>query len=945
MNEVKISRIDVKNSNDESKNDGEVDISIDHGVSNIDYDPVFFSLEEIRNYECGVQDTTFTLYSGCRIVDVEDEAGNFMGHQHGDSNIECSKTGVTSSFMVPYCITTAALTSKVQLEDFTLKSMKILSDCASEIVLFTVDRLRFALERHYSLPIIHDKLSHLRNLYATADNGHVEDISFLEHGYMQSGRSMSLLSIEERLTLLYDCIALGDTSHLIVKTTSDNKNASLPVVSTPPQFALNSSCQKCERRFSISCFRHHCRNCGLSFCTVCSNSRSHLPHFGYTMPVRVCELCMKLLQEELHRQLLLWRLLRTKAYFVGSLQMYPSVVIDRSSDKAFRILRGVLEVARGTFSLTYPTRIVLETVEATYQHGWTGIAGIALHKDFLEALRILSRSAGFDNMDLSFGDLTACIYYKMALNRGRRGRFPSQEHQDHLDEAIRMHQILSQDDDDGILHSHIANDDKLNEAIRLAPLALVAVYEESTADVQRIALSQGWSTLWARLESKPEQPAYALFAHDRQGIKHGKSPGKAYDAYLKKNVHTHKKGFGPSAHGSIKRDVVLSIRGTHSISDVVTDIRASPVEFSPDSNIVHAAWRGSTEESSQKEFDAVSKESAESGANKACRGVAHSALWLLRQLGPTLLHFHEQGHNVILTGHSLGGAVASLLTLLMKNKIPEVKCWTYGSPACVDEVIAKSLEDSVTSIVLGDDVIPRITPQSIGLLMKDLECSKTDVLTHLSDDWAAVLHRVGTLWSPRLRESSCQIHSKEDQGQFDEISEECCEYECGLKNDIVVDEFVLVDYPDNYSFSLPGKIIHIYKFNGCYKASTVMRDFQLLKRIDIQGTMFEDHRAKRIFEALLEVRAVRCREAVQPPPQWTSFDFAETCTCCHNDFSWHSTFRSEAQGFRDKHNCHMCGSLCCGPCSAKKCPIPKIGLVNPVRVCDQCFYAGDYAAL
>ena len=60
MNEVKISRIDVKNSNDESKNDGEVDISIDHGVTNIDYDPVFFSLEEIRNYECGVQDTTFT---------------------------------------------------------------------------------------------------------------------------------------------------------------------------------------------------------------------------------------------------------------------------------------------------------------------------------------------------------------------------------------------------------------------------------------------------------------------------------------------------------------------------------------------------------------------------------------------------------------------------------------------------------------------------------------------------------------------------------------------------------------------------------------------------------------------------------------------------------------------------------------------------------------------
>ncbi|KAJ1412178.1 hypothetical protein B484DRAFT_297678, partial [Ochromonadaceae sp. CCMP2298] len=69
---------------------------------------------------------------------------------------------------------------------------------------------------------------------------------------------------------------------------------------------------------------------------------------------------------------------------------------------------------------------------------------------------------------------------------------------------------------------------------------------------------------------------------------------------------------------------------------------------------------------------------------------------------------------------------------------------------------------------------------------------------------------------------------------------------------------------------------------------------------------------------------------------WAPFDASEVCACCHNNFSWHSTFSGQAQEFRDKYNCRNCGQLVCGPCSAQRRAIPRLGLIFPKRICDQC---------
>ena len=114
-----------------------------------------------------------------------------------------------------------------------------------------------------------------------------------------------------------------------------------------------------------------------------------------------------------------------------------------------------------------------------------------------------------------------------------------------------------------------------------------------------------------------------------------------------------------------------------------------------------------------------------------------------------------------------------------------------------------------------------------------------------------------------------------------------------------------------------------------------------LRRIEVQGEMFADHSSEAIFDALLEARAVaRC--STQPPP-WTPYDRVDRCECCAARFTWHSTFRGEAQEYRERYNCRQCGRCVCGPCSQRRRPLPKLGLVFPSRICDQCYFRGDFA--
>lgn len=73
----------------------------------------------------------------------------------------------------------------------------------------------------------------------------------------------------------------------------------------------------------------------------------------------------------------------------------------------------------------------------------------------------------------------------------------------------------------------------------------------------------------------------------------------------------------------------------------------------------------------------------------------------------------------VLTGHSLGGGTASVLSLLLKKDIPSLRTVVYNAPP----VLSASLADAVTnqtSVVYGDDLVSRANLASFEKLRADL---------------------------------------------------------------------------------------------------------------------------------------------------------------------------------------------------------------------------------
>eukprot|EP00854_Cymbomonas_tetramitiformis_P016169 gene16169-19184_t len=137
--------------------------------------------------------------------------------------------------------------------------------------------------------------------------------------------------------------------------------------------------------------------------------------------------------------------------------------------------------------------------------------------------------------------------------------------------------------------------------------------------------------------------------------------------------------------------VVISFRGTLSIADSITDLLChhEPYSFLGKAGVVH-------------------------------QGFAESA----RRLGPLLeplvqrallqLEWHAEDKTIVLTGHSLGAAVATSLTAYWIASEAfsgvRIRAYAFASPCVFSREIAThpALQNSIYSIVIGDDLVPRL---------------------------------------------------------------------------------------------------------------------------------------------------------------------------------------------------------------------------------------------
>ncbi|GAB2262827.1 hypothetical protein Droror1_Dr00003824 [Drosera rotundifolia] len=171
-----------------------------------------------------------------------------------------------------------------------------------------------------------------------------------------------------------------------------------------------------------------------------------------------------------------------------------------------------------------------------------------------------------------------------------------------------------------------------------------------------------------------------------------------------------------------KKLVILGIRGTQTVYDLITDIVSTSHE--------------------EVTFEGYSSHF----------GTAEAARWFLtHEIGGTIkksLDEHK-GFRLRLVGHSLGAATASLLAIMLKKKSQKelgfdpdiVHAVGYATPPCVSRELAESCSAYVTTVVMQDDIIPRLSVASLARLRN--EVVQTDWMSVIEkEDWRSLAELV-----------------------------------------------------------------------------------------------------------------------------------------------------------------------------------------------------------
>lgn len=136
-----------------------------------------------------------------------------------------------------------------------------------------------------------------------------------------------------------------------------------------------------------------------------------------------------------------------------------------------------------------------------------------------------------------------------------------------------------------------------------------------------------------------------------------------------------------------KESVLVAVRGTLSLKDVLTDLSA---------------------ECENLPIEGVS------GASYAHKGISQAANYIYKRLvhdGILRQAFSiAPEYRLVITGHSLGGGTAAILAVLLRNLYPTLQCYAFSPPGgLMSKALADYSKDFVISVVLGKDLVPRLS--------------------------------------------------------------------------------------------------------------------------------------------------------------------------------------------------------------------------------------------
>jgi len=151
------------------------------------------------------------------------------------------------------------------------------------------------------------------------------------------------------------------------------------------------------------------------------------------------------------------------------------------------------------------------------------------------------------------------------------------------------------------------------------------------------------------------------------------------------------------------KTIVVTVRGTLSIEDMITDVTVTP-----------------------KSLGEVGDKFGFDGCGEYCHsGILAGACWIHDDLKRhKILDEAMEAHpdfGLRIIGHSLGAGIAAMLGRILKLEYPKLYCLCFSPPGCVfSERTAEESKDYVCSYVLHNDIVPRLSYDSLANLRNDI---------------------------------------------------------------------------------------------------------------------------------------------------------------------------------------------------------------------------------